>query len=233
MKTSLWQVNNSGPVPPDDRVGRFTSGHGSFRGELSVMAFLEPAQTFSTFIHKCGFSPSRSWLPLSSFVILSIIYATLSKKRNKRFSTNQLPVLLRLQAEKSKDSTHHHLCPPGIPGAPTGARGAGRCEHARLCSRSRLRALPRRVVLSTTALSNELQSSLPATAASSLTWWRRWGHAGAALYPQKPTQVSRLLILSGNFSAAGSGEACQGQLHIVTPVEKNNLFFRRTGVEIR
>lgn len=83
MKTSLWQVINSGPVPPDDRVGRFTSGHGSFREELSVMALLEPAQTFSTFIHKCGFSPSRSWLPLSSFVILSIIYATLSKNKTK------------------------------------------------------------------------------------------------------------------------------------------------------
>lgn len=81
MKTSLLQVINSGLVPPDDRVGRFTSGHGSFRGELSVMAFLEPAQTFSTFIHKRGFSPSRSWLPLSSFVILSIIYATLSKNK--------------------------------------------------------------------------------------------------------------------------------------------------------
>lgn len=48
-----------------------------------------------------------------------------------------------------------------------------------------------------------------------------------ALYPQEPTQVSHLLILSGNlfFPTAGSGEACQGELHIVALEEKNKLFF--------
>lgn len=85
--------------------------------------------------------------------------------------------------------------------------------------------LPRRVVL-TAALSNELWNNLPASMASSLIWWRRWGHAEVALYPHKPTQVSCLLILTGNFSTAGSGEACRGQLHIVPLDEKNNLFFK-------
>lgn len=85
--------------------------------------------------------------------------------------------------------------------------------------------LPRRVVL-TAALSNELWNNLPASMASSPIWWRRWGHAEVALYPHKPTQVSRLLILTGNFSTVGSGEACQGQLHIVPLGEKNNLFFK-------
>lgn len=50
--------------------------------------------------------------------------------------------------------------------------------------------------------------------ASSLTWWRRWGHAEVALYPHKPTQVSCLPILTCNFSTVGSGEACRGQLQI-------------------
>lgn len=73
----------------------------------------------------------------------------------------------------------------------------------------------------------------PASMASSLTWWHRWGHAEAARYPpHKPTQVSCLLILTRNFSTAGSGEACPGSSKLfVTLHEKNNLFLQRTSVE--
>lgn len=101
------------------------------------------------------------------------------------------------------------------------ARGmAGACTHVSAhvgATNAPRRALaaPRRVVLSTAALSNELWSCLPASVASSLTWWRRWGHAEVALYPHKPTQVSCLLILTRSFSTVGSGEACRGQLQIV------------------
>lgn len=43
-----------------------------------------------------------------------------------------------------------------------------------------------------------------------------------ALYPDEPTQVSRLLALA---ASAGSGETCRGQLRIVEAEEGNNLFF--------
>lgn len=71
--------------------------------------------------------------------------------------------------------------------------------------------LPQRAVLWTAAFSNEM-AWLPA---SSPSWWHRWGHAEEALYPHQPTQVSCRLVITGNFSTAGSGEACQGQLQIV------------------
>lgn len=43
-----------------------------------------------------------------------------------------------------------------------------------------------------------------------------------ALYPDEPTQVSRLLAPA---ASAGSGETCRGQLRIVEADEGNNLFF--------
>lgn len=73
-------------------------------------------------------------------------------------------------------------------------------------------------------MSSEEEPCLPASMASSLSWWRRWRHAEAALYPLEPTQVSRLLILTGNLSTAGSGEACQGQLSLD---EENNSYLKR------
>lgn len=48
--------------------------------------------------------------------------------------------------------------------------------------------------------------------------------------------MSWLQIFSDNFSTAGSGEACRGQLQIVRNIKwmkMKNVFLRKTSVQIR
>lgn len=81
---------------------------------------------------------------------------------------------------------------------------------------------PRRVVLSTVALSNE---SCCTSTAPSPAWWRRWGHAESSSLSRSPPRCPACSHSPAAFSSAGSGETCWGQLHIVDVDEKNDFFF--------
>ena len=86
---------------------------------------------------------------------------------------------------------------------------------------------PPRVVLSTAALSNDLWSVPPASAASSPAWWRRWGHAEAAHPGVPPADTQRQLLHCGVRQGV-SGPA----RHCTAGCTAQFVPFNRAGVEI-
>lgn len=151
---------------------------------------------FSTFTHKCVLQSSKG---LASSLQLCDPLNDLCN------------IIKEAAASVQRPNPTSPSPPPPLPSPSVEflQRRAGPAERLprRLASEA---PLPRRVVPSTAALSNEFWGSPPASTASSLTWWRRWGHAEAALYPHKPTQVSCPLMLTGKLFHRGVRRGVSG-----------------------